>query len=246
MLMMKLYKKNTKLSITVQGDGKEIFDYSLPHPISYKRNRNTYTIEYAINGYFSTKSSYEYLNDIIARFTLSMKVLSTNVTSTEDAGIELSYFRGLKSIQRAKNYESVDIGQDNIFWSIKLYAEDLIRQSGEGNLIAYSLLESFAFSRFIDRTKDKSTLRAKCRSIWNWYDARKWTIPTRQGKGMSRADGARIAHQKKAADTKAKVIGAIEALNFLQEKLSIANVARQAQVSRDTAKKYLIELGLKK
>ena len=243
---MKLYKKNTKLSITVQGDGKEIFDYSLPHPINYKRNGNTYTIEYALNGYFSTKSSYEYLNDIIARFTLSMKVLSTDVTSTEDAGIELSYFRGLKSIQRANNYEKGDRGEDNIFWSIKLYTEDLIRQSGEGNLIAYSLLESFAFSRFIDRSKDKSTLKAKCRSIWNWYDAREWTIPTRQGKGMSRADGARIAHQKKAADTKAKVIGAIEALNFLQEKIIIATVSRQAQVSRDTAKKYLIELGLKK
>lgn len=243
---MKLYKKNTKLSITVQGDGQELFDYSLPHPISYKRNGNNYTIEYALNGYFSTKSSYEYLNDIIARFTLSMKVLNTDVTSTEDAGIELSYFKGLKSIQRANNYEKGDRGEDNIFWSIKLYTEDLIRQSGEGNLIAYSLLESFALSRFIDRSQDKSTLRAKCRSIWNWYDAREWTIPTRQGKGMSRSENAIKQAENKADKAKAKVIGAIEALNFLQEKLSIANVSRQAQVSRDTAKKYLIELGYKK
>ena len=246
MLMMKLYKKNTKLSITVQGDGKEIFDYSLPHPMNYTRNGNKYTIEYALNGYFSTKSSYEYLNDIIARFTLSMKVLSTDVTSTEDAGIELSYFRGLKSIQRANNYEKGNRGEDNIFWSIKLYTEDLIRQSGEGNLIAYSLLESFAFSRFIDRSKDRSTLKAKCRSIWNWYDAREWTITTRQGKGMSRSENAIKQAENKADKAKAKVIGAIEALNFLQEKLSIANVARQAQVSRDTAKKYLIELGYRK
>ena len=243
--MMKLYSKNTKISITIQGDGSEIFDYSLPHPHKYTRNGNRYTLEYALKGYFSTKSSYEYLNDIIARFTLSMKVLSTDISSTEDTGIELSCFKSLKSIQRTKNYESVDIGQDNVFWSIKLYTEDLIRQSGEGNLIAYSLLESFAFSRFIDRAKDRSTLRAKCRGIWNWYDEREWTIPTRQGRGMSRADGARIAHQKKAADTKAKVIGAIEALKFLQEKINIATVSRQAQVSRDTAKKYLIELGLK-
>ena len=209
---MKLYKKNTKLSITVQGDGKEIFDYSLPHPINYKRNHNTYTIEYALNGYFSTKSSYEYINDIIARFTLSMKVLNTDVTSTEDAGIELSYFRGLKSIQRANNYEKGDRGEDNIFWSIKLYTEDLIRQSGEGNLIAYSLLESFAFSRFIDRSKDRSTLRAKCRGIWNWYDAREWTIPTRQGKGMTKEEAAIYSASLNAEKTKAKVIGAIEAL----------------------------------
>jgi len=246
MHIMKLYKKNTKISITVQGDGSEIFDYSLPYPINYTRKGNRYTIEYILNGYFSTKSSYEYLNDIIARFTLSMRVLETNISSTEDIGIELSYFRGLKSIQRAKNYEKVDIGSDNVFWSIKLYTESLIRASGGGNLIAYSLIESFAFSRFIDRTKDRSTLRAKCRRIWNWYDAREWTIPTRKGKGMSRADGARIAHQKKAADTKAKIVGAIEALKFLQEKINIATVSRQAQVSRNTAKKYLIELGLKK
>jgi len=243
---MKLYSKNTRLSIKIEGNGSEIFDYSLPHPSNYTRNGNKYTLEYTLNGYFSTKDSYEYLNDIIARFTLSMKVLDTKVSSSDDAGIELSHFRGLKSIQRAKNYENVDIGQDNVFWSIKLYTEDLIRESGEGNLIAYSLLESFAFSRFIERSKDKSTLKAKCRGIWNWYNEREWTIPTRKGQGMSRADGARIAHRKKAEDTKAKVIGAIEALKFLQEKINIATVSRQAQVSRNTAKKYLIELGLKK
>ena len=246
MMMMKLYSKNTKLSITIQGDGKEIFDYSLPHPIKYTRNGNRYTLEYALKGYFSTKSSYEYLNDIIARFTLSMKVLSTDISSTEDKGIELSYFKGLKSIQRANNYEKGDKGEDNIFWSIKLYTEDLIRQSGEGNLIAYSLLESFAFSRFIERTKDKSTLKAKCRSIWKWYDEREWTIPIRKGKGMSRAEAGINAGIKNAEKTKAKVLGAIEALKFLQEKINIATVSRQAQVSRDTAKKYLIELGLKK
>jgi len=243
---MKLYSKNTKISITIQGDGSEIFDYSLPHPLKYTRNGNRYTIEYALKGYFSTKASNEYLNDIIARFTLSMKVLSTNIASTKDDGIELSYFSELKSIKRANNYERGDRGEDNVFWSIKLYTEDLIKQSGEGNLIAYSLLESFAFSRFVERSKDKSTLKAKCRSIWNWYDEREWTIPTRQGKGMSRAEAGINAGAKNAERTKAKVIGAIEALKFLQEKINIATVSRQAQVSRDTAKKYLIELDLKK
>ena len=244
--VMKLYSKNTKLSITIQGDGSEIFDYSLPHPINYTRNGNRYTLEYALKGYFSTKSSYEYLNDIIARFTLSMKVLNTDISSTNDAGIELSCFKGLKSIKRANDYEKGDRGEDNIFWSIKLYTEDLIRQSGEGNLIAYSLLESFAFSRFIERSKDKSTLKAKCRGIWNWYNERDWTIPTREGKGMTKKEAAQYSASINAEKTKAKVVGAIEALKFLQEKINIATVSRQAQVSRDTAKKYLIELGLKK
>jgi len=244
--MMKSYKKNTKLSITIQGDGNEIFEYSLPHPEKYIRNGNKYSIEYTLNGYFNTKRSQEYLNDIIARFTLSMKVLRTNISSTEDAGIEISYFQGLKSIKRANDYERGDRGEDNIFWSIKLYTEDLIRESGEGNIIAYSLLESFAINRFIDRAKDKSTIKAKCRSIWNWYDKREWTIPIREGKGMTKKEAAIYSANINAEKTKAKVLGAIEALKFLQEKINIATVSRQAQVSRDTAKKYLIKLGIKK
>jgi hypothetical protein len=244
--MMKLYSKNTKISITIQGDGSEIFDYSLPHPIKYTRNRNRYTLEYALKGYFSTKSSYEYLNDIIARFTLSMKVLSTDISSTKDTGIELSCFKGLKSIKRANNYEKGDRGEDNVFWSIKLYTEDLIRQSGEGNLIAYSLLESFAFSRFIERAKDKSTLKAKCRGIWNWYDERDWTIPTRQGKGMSRADGARIAHKKLAENTKKKVLNVITGI-FQDEyknkkgKWNISKIAKDSKTARGTVMKYIKE-----
>ena len=243
---IKLYQKNTKISITIEGDGGEIFDYSLPLPHYYTRNGNKYTIEYTINGFFHTNKGVAYLNDILARFTLSMKVLNTEVASSKDEGIELACFQGLRSVVRHKNYESVDIGQDNIFWAIKLYTEDLIKESGERNLIAYSLIESFAFARFIDRAKDKSTLKAKCRSIWNWYDERGWIIPTRKGLGMSRREAGINAAKKNAEKTKAKIQKAIAGLEFMQEKINIANVARDAGVSRDTAKKYLIELGYKK
>ena len=244
--LMESYKKNTKISITIKGDGSEIFDYSLPLPHYYTRNGNKYTIEYTLNGFFHTKRGIAYLNDILARFTLSMQVLGTQVTSSDDEGVELSYFQGLKSVVRHKNYERVDIGKDNIFWAIKLYTEDLIREYGEGNGVAYCLIESFAFARFIDRAKDKSTLKAKCRSIWNWYDERGWIIPTRKGLGMSRREAGINAAKKNAEKTKAKIQKAIAGLEFMQEKINIANVARDAGVSRNTAKKYLIELGYKK
>ena len=249
MLMMKLYNKKTKVSISALGDGSEIFDYSLPQPHSYKRNGKHYTLEYIINGVFNTNNGLSFLNDVLARFTLSMNVTdieTTRVRADNLKGYELCLFRGLKSIQRAKDYEKSDTGQDNVFWSIKLYTESLITTYGEGEMVAYSLIESFAFSRFEDRVKDKSTLKAKCRSIWNWYDDRYWTIPQRKGLGMTRKEGALYTAQKNADKTKAKVIGAIEALTFLQEKLTIANVSKQALVSRETAKKYLIELGYKK
>ena len=241
-----MYQKNTKISITIEGDGSEIFDYSLPFPHHYTRNGDKYTIEYNINGFFTTNKGIAYLNDILARFTLSMRVLNTKISSSEDDGIELSYFQGLKSVVRHKDYERVDVGQDNIFWAIKLYTEDLIREYGEGNKVAYSLIESFAFARFIDRAKDKSTLRAKCRSIWNWYDEKGWIIPKRKGLGMSRQEAGINAARKNAEKTKSKVQKAIAGLEFMKEKINIANVARDAGVSRDTAKKYLIELGYKK
>lgn len=246
MLLMKLYNKNTKLSITIQGDGSEIFDYSLPHPQNYFRNNDKYTIEYTLNGYFGTKASYEYLNDIIARFTLSMKVLDTKILSSEDEGIELSCFQGLKSIKRANNYEKGDRGEDNIFWSIKLYTEDLIKESGEGNLIAYSLLESFAFARFIDRAKDKSTLKAKCRSIWEWYDERNWYLPKRKGKGMSRQEGIKKAREKRTEDVKRRIFSIVTGM-FCEEyksksgKWNISKIAKDSGTSRNTVMKYLKE-----
>lgn len=238
-----MYQKNTKISITIKGDGSEIFDYSLPHPNRYIRNGDIYTLEYIINGFFYTTKGIAYLNDILARFTLSMSVKSTKITHSSNNGIELSLFQGLKSVVRHKDYERVDVGQDNLFWAIKLYTEDLIREYGEHEEVAYSLIESFAFNNFVDRAKDRSTLRAKCRSIWNWYNERNWTIPERKGLGMSRAEGAKIAHTKLAKDTKDKVKKAIAGLIFMQQKINIANVARDAKVSRNTAKKYLLELG---
>ncbi len=243
---MKLYQKNTKISITIQGDGSEIFEYSLPLPHGYTRNGDIYTIEYIVNGFFHTNKSIAYLNDILARFTLSMKVLDTRVTSSEDEGIELSYFQCLKSIKRANDYEKGDRGEDNIFWSIKLYTEDLIRESGEGNLISYFLIESFAFARFIDRAKDKSTLKAKCRSIWNWYDERGWTIP-RKGLGMSRQEGAKKAREKRMADTKRKILSIVTGMfkddyKTKSGRWNISKIAKDSETSRNSVMKYLKEI----
>jgi hypothetical protein len=244
---MKLYQNNTKISITIKGDGSEIFEYSLPHPHRYTRNGDIYTLEYIINGFFYTQKGVAYLNDILARFTLSMSVKSTEITHSDDKGIELSLFQGLKSVVRHKDYERVDVGQDNLFWAIKLYTEDLIREYGEHKEVAYSLIESFAFSRFIERAKDKSTLKAKCRSIWNWYNERDWTIPKRKGLGMSRQEGAKKAREKRMADTKRKILSIVTGM-FKDEYKSkngtwnVSKIAKDSGTSRNSVMKYLKEM----
>ena len=241
------------MTITIQGDGSEIFDYSLPLPHNYFRNGNIYTIEYIINGYFHTTKSIAYLNDIIARFTLSMEVLDTKISSSDDEGIELASFQGLKSIVRHKDYEAIDIGLDNIFYAIKYYTEDLIRESGEGNPIAYSLVESFAFARFIDRAKDKSTLKAKCRSIWNWYNDRHWTIPKRckrtlkqylEDTKMTRTENMKKINAKRAEDNYKKVVNILTGLfNDEYKKKSgawhIGKIASAVNLTEKTVSKYI-------
>lgn len=263
--MMELYKKNsnnsttgtknTLISFTLKGDGLELFDYDLPQPHTYQRqNIDTYRISFALNGTFTTIQGIRYLNDILARFTLSFEVKHTYKSYTTDEGIELSEFQGLKSIAKFKNYEKVDNGQDNIFWSIKLYMEDLIKESS--GLVAYSLLESFAFNRFVDRAKDKSTLKAKCRSIWNWYDERGWTIPKRYKRNrkqadkelsMSRAEGARKAREILMKDTRRKILTLVTGI-FKDEykkksgEWNISKIAKDSGTSRNTVMKYIKDL----
>ena len=62
--------------------------------------------------------------------------------------------------------------EDFIFWAIKLYAEDMIRNYGQ---ISYGIFEDWALTQFED--KERSTIRAKCRNIYAWYEARNWELP---------------------------------------------------------------------
>jgi methylphosphotriester-DNA--protein-cysteine methyltransferase len=61
---------------------------------------------------------------------------------------------------------------------------------------------------------------------------------------MSRAEAGRATAEKNAKKTEAKVRGAVTALQFLQEKITITSVCKQAGISPNTAKKYLKKMGL--
>ena len=242
--MMALYNKNSKISIDIIGDGSEIFDFGLPYPHSYSRTSlDRYSITFNINGHFHTKAGIAFLNDVTARFTLSMQVLDLKVTSTQESGIELSAFQGLRSVINAKDYEKGHSGRDEVFWAIKMHVEELIRESGF--MVAYSLVESFAFSRFRDVAKDNSTLRAKCRSIWNWYYNRDWTIPERETSGRNRSEQAKYATDTLVEAKKSQVVEAVRVLKFFgTAKINVSTVAKEAKVTRKTASKYLQELGI--
>ena len=59
---------------------------------------------------------------------------------------------------------------------------------------------------------------------------------------MTRQEAARIATQTKVARVKSKVEAAVNILKMQGEKISCRKVAEAAQISRNTAAKYLREL----
>ena len=136
---------------------------------------------------------------------------------------------------------------DQIFWAIKIYTEELIKEFGEGVQVPYELLQDFAFRNFFDR-KDKSTLRAKCRNIWNWYNERDWTIPKRKEWKMTRSERAKENAKLKKQRARAILLGFIQN-NLLASEYkkadgswNIKELSKATGLHRNTIRNHLKEL----
>ena len=167
--------------LKVMGDISHLFGNEVPYPHSHYYS-NTYSRMvycWCIDGFFGTQKGVSYINDIIARFkiTADCQLHSLKASTIENiTPIKLKAFQGLKSLAKDKikdKYKRAETRNDYVFWCLKLYAEDLIRQDG---LIIWNTFENWAFDNFIDLAKDKSTLKGKCRNVFNWYFEKDWKI----------------------------------------------------------------------
>lgn len=250
--MSELYP-NTWLHFKARGDASEIFEQKLPTPHYYNRalDSEIYSIAWLICGYFGTEKGRAYLNDIIARIALNLPVIQRYdfkpKIAKEPEPIKLAKFGNAQSLKnerkRAERANSL-ICHDTTFWALKFEAERRI--SASGGWFNYGGFEAWAFGVFVigHDVKDKSTLKAKCRSVWHWYEERNFKRGREKVSTMSRQEGAAKAREKLQRAKEAKVKGAIEALKFLQEKITVSGVARQAGVSRNTAAKYMQQIGI--
>jgi hypothetical protein len=233
------------LHVRASGDGLEIAEYKLPTPNYYQRtDESSYYVAWLLNGYFGTVKSRAYLNDMIARLSMGMKIinrLSYAPKKMEGRAYELKEFQNLPSLpSRTAQRPNTEKYDDAIFWAIKLESIHRIRIYG---WLDHDSLWEWAHEIFITKAKDRSTLRAKVRSVWQWYRDRDWKIDDRSFT-MSRAEAGRATAEKNAKKTEAKVRGAVANMQFLQEKITVTSVAKKAGVSRNTARKYLDEIGL--
>lgn len=257
--------KNTWLHISFQDDVTDSFGSIIPYPHHHYIKNHKLVYCWLIDGFFSTKKNVEFLNDIIARFKITF-VDSKYLKHSKDSQstitpLKLKQFQGLKSKAKAivkEKYQRADTRDDYVFWCIKLYCEDLIRQDG---MIIYSTLEDWAFNSFVDCTKDNSTLRAKCRSTYNWYFDRDWKIGRDSKKYESldeyweksmatRKDHMKAVNEKRKADTKAKIENAITGVfneNFKKQNgtWNAVLIADYLKMQPKTVRKYLKEIDKK-
>ena len=247
----------------MHGIGTEWLDAGLPTPTYFEQINKGYLIAYALNGYFGTQNGFKYLNDIIARFLITFREEKASRLSYPPTITNKSIYNGkiyklrelqqLKSL-KSKNYtpERANSFEDHTFWAIKLYCEDLIREQG---IATANQLEEFAYGNF---EKDRSTLRAKCRSIWNYYERKDWKIRERRKKSTrtkgelmaTRQENIAKVNANKIIKNKNKIKAILDDI-FLQDQIKFKNgkyrisaIAELSGIHRETVSKHLKEMGI--
>lgn len=233
-------------------------------------NRGLYIVKFEIDGYFSTAKGVEYLQDAIARFVQTYGEdavkLVTPPRRTPDIEREKvihlrEFTANLDSLkQKVANKAPLNVEAiDETFWAMKLWVE---RQLSQNRIPTECEIESIG-SAYAPH-KERSTIRAKARSIYRWYALRGFDTTgdfrtkeqrqkenrlnylSRVGKTedeiMTRQEAARVATQTRMARVQAKIEQAINLLKMENKKITVRAVAEFAQVGHTTAAKYLKEL----
>ena len=249
------------LYFQVLGNGVEWIDYDLPVPTLHKHLNRGYVIGWAIEGYFATESGQEFVNDIIARFLISFKEqgikrLPYKPKKLDDKTAKIyakiyklrEFSRQLESLPAKKLIpKRADSYEDFTFWAIKLYSEDMIRETG---FIVYDSLENWALSQF--EHKERSTIRAKCRSVWNWYYEKDFKLPQRHKKQSQYLGGTmatRQEHMRKVSKNKAEknrkavinLITGLYAEDYKKKSGSwhLSKIAKDLHLNRETVSKIV-------
>jgi len=240
-----------------------ILDENLPTPNKIQLMRGLvpkFAIMYHISGYTGTKKSREFFNDIIARFCLTLPVqerlpYELDTEYQTERIYHLKEFQNLKSLKThfgAINYTPKN--NDLIFWSLKVYVEQSIVELN--GFVPYQRVEIWAFGMFEAKAKDGSTLRAKCRSVWDWYEKRDWRLSlfARKKKSKEEVMATRLEHIAKVnaerEEITRKKIQNICSGMFADEyrKKSgawhIVKLSEDLKMNRKTVSKYLKELAL--
>ena len=199
----------------------------------------------------------EYKPTRVISFSSTPKGYSS--ASSTLSGIYLPKIYKLRELQALKSLNnnklpraSADKFEDFTFWAIKFHCEDLIKSQG---MATAEQLIDFAYRNF--EGKEYSTLRAKCRSVWNYYEQRNWSIPvpykrkcTEEQYMATRQENIRKVHENRVIRSNNKIKAILDDI-FLQDEIKFKNgkyrigkIAELTKLTRQTVSKYLKEFDL--
>ena len=168
----------------------------------------------------------------------------------------------IKNLKISKVLGEKKITDDALFDYMRFIAYDFVKANGKDALTREYLEQIGEIgNEVLGKTKEPSTIRAKAKSIYNWImenyqikeikkDYQDYKQIKKITKGykrkltdeeyeMTRKENILQINQKRAEKAKAKVYKAIEKLKEKQENIGIKKVAKVANVSVNTARKYL-------
>lgn len=249
---------NTFLKIVFREDMSEEFGNTLPFPSKHFLDGN-FTYYWLIRGFFNTKNSCEYINDIKARFLITYKeqIKDTKHYYTKENQLnifELKQFQNLKSISIniINQTNRFDSSKDMVFWCLKMYCEDIIEERG---LCDYDTLLRFGEKHLKDDTKDFSTLKSKCRSIINYYINKNYELDKYRRKmndeelSMSRSKNMTKVREKIRDNNTTKIKNFLSGM-FIEEykkpngKWNVSLISKELNVSRNTIYRVIKEENL--
>ncbi len=257
---------NTKITIRSLEDLSTSFGNEVPFPqwhwitTSEWDLKTRYYYQFVVDGVFDTTKGVIFLNDIIARFMITFPSYGVEKQEVKRVparkeGLKLKQFQGLKSVKKlSTNFYKTNLftNKDNVFWALKIALETQLEQ---GN-ISYETFEDFAFANFEDKAKDRSTLRAKCRSIYNYYADRNFETRTRgkyknhqhylEETMATRQQNMAKINNKRKEDCRRVIVGLITGLTSFEYKKqngewNVSKLAKDTKLTRKTIYKYLAE-----
>ena len=210
-----------------------------------KGSQGGFLVAYDFWGDFTYKKPSVFLNDVIKRYEQTFSCLASSCPATSpDVNNGRRY--DLKEI--AKNLESLKARcaafpetkrvytgrEDRLFWTAKEHCEMTLRRKQvftEFDIKQIILLAGGSYSE----------AKAKSKAIFRWYEERDFKGSARVHE-MGRHDNARKQAKALAERTRAHVRSVTQTFINLNEKVTAVAVGEAAQVSRNTATKYLKEM----
>lgn len=253
---------HTWLYMQFNEDITEHLGTIVPYPQKhFIQDDGSFVYAWLLLGFFdnasATRKTRNLLSDIIARFMLTFDCRHLKSFKTKEnksnglSPYRLKKFYKLKDkVKKQKEYYKADTQFDSIFWVLKYYSEDLIREDG---FIIHDKLLEYALDNFKSTAKDTSTLKAKCRNIFYWYEARNWQIgrenrkyETKEQWVASRSNHMKKLNRTRIEDTKRKIQNCINGLykNEYKKpngKWNIVKICNDTGLHRNTVSNYLKE-----